>query len=93
MFATYYGKQLCTKRHNRWLQSVSLANMTVRFIIQPIAGVVNDVEHFRKNIDGVSRIAALESSNGRSDWQPVQLTSRANKNSSMLNAQASRFFK
>jgi len=71
MFATYYGKQLCTKCHNRLLQSVSLANITVRFIIQPIAGVVNDVEHFRENIDDVSRIAALESSNGRSDWRSL----------------------
>ena len=40
--------------------SVSLANIAVHYILQPIADVLNEAELFRRFIDGIIWISASE---------------------------------
>jgi len=50
--------------------SVSLANIAVHYILQPIAGVIREAELFRRFIDDIICIARSESSN-ESIWQAL----------------------
>ena len=59
--------------------SVSLANIAVHYILQPIADVLNEAEPFRRFIDDIIWISASDASNERI---PQALTS-AFENSGM----------
>jgi len=53
---TQYGDQLYIQKNGIITgdnHSVSLANITVHYILQPIADVLNEAEHFHRFIDDI----------------------------------------
>jgi len=65
---TQYGDQLYIQKNGIITgdnHSISLANIAVHYILQPIADVLNEVELFRRFIDDIIWISASEMSNER----------------------------
>ena len=65
---TQYGDQLYIQKNGIITgdnHSVSLANIAVHYILQPIADVLNEAEFFRRFIDDIIWISASEISNER----------------------------
>jgi len=65
---TQYGDQLYIQKNGFITgdnHSVSLANIAVHYILQPIADVLNEAELFRRFIDDITWISASEISNAR----------------------------
>jgi len=65
---TQYGDQLYIQKNGIITidnHSVSLANIAVHYILQPIADVLNEAELFRRFIDDIIWISASEISNER----------------------------
>ena len=63
---TQYGDQLYKQKNGIITgdnHSVSLANITVHYILQPIADVLNEAELFRRFINDIIWISASEISN------------------------------
>jgi len=63
---TQYGDQLYIQKSGIITgdnHSVSLANIAVHYILQPIADVLNEAEIFRRFIDDMIWISASETSN------------------------------
>ena len=66
MLSPIYGDQLYTQTNGIITNdnhSVSLANSAVRYILQPIAGVLREAALFRIFIDDIIWIATSESTN------------------------------
>jgi len=66
MLSPIYGDQLYTQTNGIITNdnhSVSLANNAVRYILQPIAGVLREAALFRIFIDDIIWIATSESTN------------------------------
>jgi len=79
-FVTQFGNLLHAPKTELYPvnnHSFSLANITLRYILQPIAGVLKWGEIFRRFIDCINRITASETANGSNRQAPTSAFSHS----------------